>query len=182
MLPSAPRIPRHCCPGGRSTSQCAPALPRIRKSRLQCPTARDSPGNRHPHRPLIRASLLYVADFEPLSVSGSLSSLPSFAPENFPFLQDAPILQLSQDDYLIPFHHFAVYFALVQASVKNPGELAVAVHNFLYSSHLHSRLCTASPTLTAPIVCVDFSRYSGNFACVDGRKGWHNKMSRSKVD
>jgi hypothetical protein len=34
----------------------------------------------------------------------------------------------------------------------------------------------------APKVCVDFYERSVKVAPVDGRKGWHNKMSQSKVD
>ena len=100
----------------------------------------------------------------------------------FPFFEDAPISRLSQDDYLIPFHHFAVFFFPVQVTVQNADRFQLAVYNFFHSSHLRFRLCTARTTLTAPIVCVDFSSYSGNFACVDGRKGWHNKTSQREVD
>ena len=41
-------------------------------------------------------------------------------------------------------------------------------------NHLPLPLFTALEALTAPKVCVDFYEWSVNFACVDGRKGWHN--------
>jgi len=95
-------------------------------------------------------------------------------------LNDAPISFRRQDDYLILFHGFAVCWITVHLIVQNSEYFVGAVHNFQGCSSLRLLIFTASVLATAPIVCVDFYRYSGNFAFVDGRKGWHNKTSQSK--
>ncbi len=79
-LPSAPRIRRHCYLDGRSTLRCAPDPQRTRRSQLQCPMARDFPGNRRPHTPPVRASLRYIAVFERLLVQEGLG-VHSLAPD-----------------------------------------------------------------------------------------------------
>src|SRR3954451_3475743 len=99
-----------------------------------------------------------------------------------PSLHDAPIQELRQDDYLILFHHLAFTDNVVQFAVQKTDQFNTLVHNFPHCSDLRFRLCTAPGLATAPLVCVDFSSYSGNFAHVDGRKGWHNKMSQPEVD
>lgn len=66
-LPSARRTPQHCCPGAQSIWRSAPARPHRPRSQPQYPTARDSPGNRHPRRPPVRVSLRYAANLEPFS-------------------------------------------------------------------------------------------------------------------
>jgi len=89
-------------------------------------------------------------------------------------IEDAPIRFWRQDDYLIPFQTFAVFDRAVQFCVQKRLATPDAVDKFLPYIHLHIAFCTAGRGTVAPIVCVDFSRYSGNLAYVDGRKGWHN--------
>src|SRR5579872_609187 len=89
-------------------------------------------------------------------------------------IDDAPICFCRQDDYLIPFHSFAVYSSVVRSYVQNLTELQSCVHNFFLHSHLQFALCTASTICIAPIVCVDVFYFSVKVVCVDGRKGWHN--------
>jgi len=89
-------------------------------------------------------------------------------------IEDAPILICRQDDYLIPFQPVAVFDRAVQFCVQKQSEIPVAVDNFLLYIHLRFDLCTAWTRLAAPKLCVDFFECSVNFACVDGRKGWHN--------
>lgn len=96
--------------------------------------------------------------------------------------QDALILFLRQDDYLIPFHRFAVDLRLVQFYVQKRNEFPVAVGKILPYSHLHFPLFTAWQQACAPKVCVDVFYFSVKVVPVDGRKGRHSKMSQSKVD
>jgi hypothetical protein len=90
-------------------------------------------------------------------------------------IEDAPISFCRQDDYLIPFQPFAVFDPAVQFCVQKRPEIPGAVDNFLLYIHLHLELCTAWTRRHAPKLCVDFFECSVNFACVDGRKGGHNK-------
>jgi len=89
-------------------------------------------------------------------------------------LQDALIPVLRQDDYLIPFHRFAVDLRLVRFYVQKEDEFLVRRAKVLPYSHLHFALCTAPPRALAPKVCVDDFFFSVKVVCVDGRKGWHN--------
>jgi hypothetical protein len=64
--------------------------------------------------------------------------------------------------------------------VQNPSELNLPVDNFPTRNDLHFCLCTGFQKAIAPKVCVDFCEPSVKVAFVDGRKGWHNKTSRSE--
>jgi hypothetical protein len=57
-------------------------------------------------------------------------------------LHDALIRVLRQDDYLIPYHHFAVDPRLVHFTVQNWEEFAVATDKILPDSYLHSPFFT----------------------------------------
>jgi hypothetical protein len=89
-------------------------------------------------------------------------------------LQDALIPVLRQDDYLIPFHRFAVDPTLVHFYVQKEDEFPVPFAKVLPYSHLPFELSTALPRALAPKVCVDDFFFSVKVVCVDGRKGWHN--------
>ena len=89
-------------------------------------------------------------------------------------LQDALIPVLRQDDYLIPFHHFAVDLRLVHFYVQKADEFPAPLAKVLPYSNLHFALFTALPHALAPKVCVDDFFFSVKVICVDGRKGWHN--------
>ena len=89
-------------------------------------------------------------------------------------LNDAPISFRRQDDYLIPFHHFAVDLRLVHFYVQKEDRSLVPLAKVLPYSSLHFALFTALPQALAPKVCVDDFFFSVKVVCVDGRKGWHN--------
>jgi hypothetical protein len=89
-------------------------------------------------------------------------------------LQDALIPLLRQDDYLIPFHRFAVDLKLVQFNVQKRDKFPAALDKVLPDSSLHLSLFTAWREAVAPKVCVDICERSVKVASVDGRKGWHN--------
>jgi hypothetical protein len=97
-----------------------------------------------------------------------------------PSLKDALISFYRQDDYLIPFHRFAVGFRLVQGYVQKRDQMTSPVNKFQGSNYLHFALSTGLPGAIAPIVCVDVFHFSVKVNCVDGRKGRHNKTSRSE--
>ena len=98
------------------------------------------------------------------------------------YLQDAPCLRYRQDDYLVPFQRFAVAPSPVNVSVQNLYQIKSGETKLLLYNHLQFLIFTVLRAPAAPKLCVDFIHYSGNFAYVDGRKGWHNKTSQSEVD
>jgi hypothetical protein len=59
------------------------------------------------------------------------------------YLQDALILGLRQDDYLIPPHRFAVDLMLVHFNVQKLDEFPVGPDKGLPDSNLHLSLFTA---------------------------------------
>ena len=165
--------------------RCGRDRPHIRQSRLQCPMGPDFPGNRRLHTPPILPLSWVAHPSHALQKAGYLYFSHTCLCKKqgfFLLLQDAPISLHRQDDYLIPYHRVAAKFLFVKRSVQKAGEMAQPGTNLLHYNYLHSHIFTAFRKSIAPKLCVDFCECSVNFACVDGRKGWHNKTSRSKVD
>jgi hypothetical protein len=65
---------------------------------------------------------------------------------------------------LVPFQRFAVASLPVKDSVQNLYELKYKETKYVPDNHLRFCFFTAWKEAIAPIVCVDFSHYSGNFA------------------
>ena len=83
---------------------------------------------------------------------------------------------------MVPFQRFAVAMASVTFSVKKASLIKFDETKLPHYNHLRFRFCTGLLDAIAPIVCVDFYRYSGNFASSTVERVGTITLSQSKVD